>query len=167
MSSNFVYKENDDRFYIDDSTIKHAGKGLFAKKKIIKGERLMISGALVERGTCTDTCTTYANCYKFGASIENDECGKYVIVPLGFAALVNHAEVVEKQNVEIKYFGNYEIAYVFMQDVEANQEILGNYGESWNSMIQWSHKQLENIKVEKKTWEKFLDLNLYDLGELR
>ena len=39
MSSNFLYHENDTRFYINDSKMKNAGKGLFATEKISKDEK--------------------------------------------------------------------------------------------------------------------------------
>jgi len=171
MSSNFLYHENDTRFYINDSKMKNAGKGLFAKEKVFKGDKLMISGALVEKKSSSDICTTYANCYKFAASISNlrdgkIDCGQFFIIPLGYAALVNHSEE-NYNNVEIIYLANNEAAYVFLKDVEKDEEILGNYGETWNAMIEWSNDQLKSEKVKKLIWERFLDLNLYELGELR
>lgn len=171
MSSNFIFHENDDRFYVKKSTIKNAGHGLFAKKKLLKDEKLMISGVLVEKQSQADICTNYADCYKFAASIVNMadgkiECGNYKLIPLGFAGLVNHGSE-GFFNAEITYFGNNEVAYVFTKDIDKDEEILGDYGDTWNQMINWSNTEKSKSNIEKPLWEKFLDYNVYELGELK
>ena len=172
MSSLLTFHENDDRFYIKESTIVGAGKGLFARKKIFQNEKLMIKGVLVEKDSAADYCTAYSNSYKFAASLTllpNGEIdtGKFFIVPMGFSGMVNHMDEESKRNVQITYYSNYEVAYLFLRDVEKDEEILGNYGEDWQRMLAWSEQQKSKNKTDLKLWQKFLNLNLYDLGGLR
>ena len=46
-----IFEEEDDRFYIDNSTMKNAGKGLFASRRINKNEFLSITGVMVKKGS--------------------------------------------------------------------------------------------------------------------
>ena len=163
MTSPLTFHEMDDRFYIKESTISGAGKGLFARKKILENDKLMIKGILVEKDSPADLCTAFSNSYKFAASLislPNGEvdCGNFFIIPLGYAGIVNHITDESKRNVQITYLGNYEVAYEFLKDVHKDEEILGNYGDEW--------QKLKN-KTDIKLWKKFLDLNLYDLGGLK
>jgi hypothetical protein len=172
MNSLQTFHENDDRFYIKDSTIIGAGKGLFARKKILQDDKIMIKGVLVEKDSYADQCTRFSNSYKFAASLTvlpngDIDTGNFLIIPLGFSAIVNHIEEETKRNVQITYLGNYEVAYVFLRDVEKDEEILGNYGDDWQKMLSWSEQHNNKNKENKELWEKFLDLNLYDLGGLR
>ena len=106
-----LFEEKDDRFYIKKSNVNNAGVGLFAKMPIKKNSFLEISGILVERESIADQCTSYANAYKFAARVERKEklvnIGKYLIVPMGFAGIVNHADTPNNQNVEIRYLKDY------------------------------------------------------------
>jgi len=165
------FDEMDDRFYIKESLIKDAGNGLFARCAISKGEKIDITGVLVERGSRADICTTFANPYKFASNIIEMADGTFepsnkLIIPLGFSGIVNHIGDESKMNVQITYFGNDNIAYMFIKDVQKNEEILGNYGKEWQKLLEWSQKQKENDKTDKNDWEKFLSLNLYNLGDL-
>jgi hypothetical protein len=65
-----VFEEDDDRFYIAQSTVNLAGNGLFAKKPIKKNDWLEITGVLVHRESVADQCTYYANAYKFAADVK-------------------------------------------------------------------------------------------------
>ena len=56
-----IFEEEDDRFYIGESTIKGAGKGLFAARRIGEGEFLPITGVMVRRGGVADRCTHHFN----------------------------------------------------------------------------------------------------------
>ena len=138
-----IFEEKDDRFYIAESKIKGAGRGIFASRNIKKDEFIFISGVLVEIGSESDSTTCFMNNYKFAADPKwngnSVDIGKYVICPLGYAALVNHSNSREEQNVEIRYLcedseknhhGN--AVYWFLRDVEKDEEILGNYGPIWS-----------------------------------
>ena len=67
------------------------------------------------------------------------------------------------QNVELRYIKHTSsnnaagsAVYYFIKDVKANEEILGNYG------------QLFELKMnEEKYWQMFLDLELYNLKQLK
>ena len=91
-----IFEENDDRFYVKESTVNRAGKGLFAAKEIKKNSWLEITGVLVERGSVADDCTYYANAYKFAANVvrkgDKVDVGQFVIVPMGYAGIVNHTD---------------------------------------------------------------------------
>lgn len=171
MSKSLRYDENDNRFYISDSTIKDAGKGLFARHKISKGEKIDISGVVVEKNSYADKCTTYANNYKFALDViqlGNGElvAGNKMVIPLGFSGMVNHMDEESKRNVQIESMGNESIAYVFLRDVAKDEEILGNYGDNWQNLLSWMQKQHESNKTDKKDWQNFLELNLYELGRI-
>jgi len=171
MGKSLRYDENDNRFYISDSTIKSAGKGLFARHKISKGEKIDISGVVVEKNSYADKCTTYANNYKFALDViqlGNGElvAGNKMVIPLGFSGMVNHMDEESKRNVQIESMGNESIAYVFLRDVAKDEEILGNYGDNWQNLLSWMQKQHESNKTDKKDWQNFLELNLYELGRL-
>jgi hypothetical protein len=172
-------EENDDRFYIKESTMKLAGKGLFAKRKIKKDEFLPITGVMVKRGSVADQCTYFFNSYKFAANIKvkNDlvNIGDYLILPLGYAGIVNHTDNIAIQSVEIRYVGDQypqtsqhhgKAFYWFLRDVEQDEEIFGNYGHKWNDVLDWVNEQHSNTKCEKKDWQQFLDFDLYGLKKL-
>jgi len=172
-----IFEEDDDRFYIKESTIKGAGKGLFAKKKINKGEFLPITGVMVRRGGVADQCTYFFNAYKFAANVKRKgnlvDMGNYTIVPLGYAGIVNHDD--GKQNVEIRYVGDEhpqksihagKAVYWFIREVEQDEEILGNYGHAWDDIIKKVHEINDKVNYEKKDWERFLEFNLNGIGDL-
>ena len=71
-----ISNESDARFYVAKSTIKGAGKGLFAKIAIAKGDKLEVLGVRVPAKSLADRCTTYADAYKF-------RIGKYLLIPTG------------------------------------------------------------------------------------
>ena len=74
----------DRRVYIKESALAGAGKGLFAKKSISKGENLPVVGILVRRNSVEDRCTRYADAYKF-------RVGKFLLIPLNHTGLINHS----------------------------------------------------------------------------
>jgi hypothetical protein len=166
-----VFGEDDDRFYISESKIKGAGKGIFASRKILKNEFLSITGVMVERGSQADNCTYFLNCYKFAANAKRIknliDIGKYSIIPLGYGALVNHANVQEHQNVEIRYVGDDyakksphagKAVYWFIKDVEKDEEVLGNYGPGWGKVANFisdSHLSVGNLIPEQSTIKSF------------
>ena len=172
-------EEKDPRFYIKNSEIPEAGLGLFAKTSIKKGSFIEIIGIMVERGSVADQCTAYANKYKFGSS----EAGK-VVVPMGYAALVNHAPDKDKQNCvirhvkakiplkkrkEIRDFFYYagEAVYMFTRDVQKDEEILGHYGPEWKGYQEWVNNYGKVYDENEVEWKKFLSYGLYNLDILK
>ena len=138
-----LFEENDDRFYISYSTMRGAGRGVFAARDIKSGEILPITGVLVRTGSTADRTTCFLDRYKFASETSKTEDGiqlsGYTICPLGFAALVNHTNSKRKQNVEISYIGedstySCRAVYRFLRDVRKDEEILGNYGPSGESL---------------------------------
>ena len=138
-----VFEENDDRFYIGWSSIKNAGRGVFAAKRIFAGDKLFITGVLVDANSQAQITTAFMNRYKFAAYPEMVDGvvyqGRYSICPLGYAAIVNHTSNKKLQNVEIRYSEDDlslknihadRAYYCFLRDVEKDEEILGRYGES-------------------------------------
>jgi hypothetical protein len=73
------------RFCIKPSTVRGAGRGLFAKKAIVRGERFEVTGILIGKGSASDTYTRYADAYKF-------RVGKQLLIPTGCGAMVNHSD---------------------------------------------------------------------------
>ncbi len=51
---------------------------------LTKGAMIRVTGFLVRRGSVADRCTHYADPYKF-------RVGKELLIPTGYAALVNHS----------------------------------------------------------------------------
>lgn len=164
-------EETDDRFYISESTIPNAGRGLFAKQSISKGDFLEIIGVAIKVGSIANTCTEYANKYKFAV---NEKLEK-IVVPMGYAGIINHTSDRSLQNVEIAYIKNRklrnpaagEAVYLFIKDVEADEEIIGNYGDDWGKVLQWTEQLNERKKeLPEEQWKTFLSFGLYTLGEL-
>jgi SET domain-containing protein len=160
--------EKDKRFYIAESTQKNAGLGLFASESIEKGEYLEVIGVMVDKDSISDHCTAYANHFKFAADY-SDSFTKHII-PLGYGGIVNHANEKQDQNVEIRYIkkGKESICvYWFLKDVKKDEEVLGNYGEGWNSMSRWVENVDLNEEDHQEEWDSFLSLGLYNLGKLK
>jgi SET domain-containing protein len=169
-------KEKDTRFYVKESTQQDAGMGLFASVDILAGSSLEVIGVMVDRESISDTCTSYSNSYKFAADYANSLGSiKKHIIPMGFAAIVNHANEKKDQNVEIRYIkkGQEQVCvYYFIKDVKKDEEILGNYGDKWWQSIrninEWTKKiNSSDSKEEDEDWDSFLELGLYNLRNLK
>lgn len=110
--------ETDNRFYVSQSTIPGAGRGLFVKTSLKKGERLEVLGILVSADSVSDECTHYADPYKF-------RVGKDLLIPLGFGAMVNHSvdpnleKVIEADQVYLRA----------LRPIEEGDELLFCYSE--------------------------------------
>jgi len=76
--------ECDDRFYLAESTVPGAGRGLFASVPLAPGDRFEVIGVLVPADSISDYCTEFANYHKF-------RVGDEVLVPLGFGGMANHS----------------------------------------------------------------------------
>jgi len=154
--------ENDERFYIKNSSLKNAGLGLFAKKNIKKGDWIEVVGIMVVNDSAADFCTAYANRYKFASSK-----GDKRIIPIGYSAIINHTEDKTAQNVEIRCLKGLnkknndasEIVYLFLRDVDKDEEILGHYGEM-------ASKEIKKMGVVDETFYEFVDYNLYNLKNI-
>lgn len=156
-----LVEENDARFYLKESNIKNAGLGVFAKEDIKKDNFLEIIGVMVNINSLSDICTNYAKDYKFAANFEN-KFDRHII-PMGFGGMVNHTEDKNLQNVELRYLRHSisnsaagSAVYYFIKDVKKDEEILGNYGQVFESKIN-----------NDKYWQMFLDLELYNFKEIK
>jgi hypothetical protein len=142
-----------------------------------RGGFLEILGVMVKRGSPADVCTAYANNYKFGSK-QDDEI--WHIVPMGYAAIINHANTKEQQNCEIRnvrakvtkkkikankdffaYSG--EAVYLFTRDIEKDEELLGDYGHEWRKQEAWV-KEFNKVYTEsEREWMTFLSYGLYNM----
>lgn len=112
--------EKDNRFKIKTSSIPNAGKGLFANKDLKANDYLFIHGATIKVGSIEDDCTEYANNYKF--TLPN--CKEY-IVPIGYAALINHSE---NPNCVLETIGKERLILRFNRNINKDEELFFNYG---------------------------------------
>jgi hypothetical protein len=163
-----LIEEKDERFYIAESTQPDAGRGLFAARDIKEGEDLEVIGVAVDRGSPADVCTSYADAYKFAADY-SDSFTRHII-PMGYAGIVNHANEEADRNVEIKYVrkgGKTVCVYRFLKDVGKGEEVLGDYGDAWRGLADWSRRVNDSADAdEEREWRSFLSLGLYNLGRL-
>ena len=115
-----IIVENDERFYVNTSTIPGAGDGLFAKTFLAEGKRLEVIGVLVPAGSVSDVCTRYADCYKF-------RVGDLLLIPLGFGGMVNHSrnpnlkKVIDGQRVYLRT----------TRPIHPGEELFFTYGEEF------------------------------------
>ena len=166
-----LMQEKDDRFYIKESTIPNSGMGLFAKTSIKAGSVLPIRGIQVQIGSDIEICTSYAKDYKFAAC---DRKTDRHIVPLGYAAMINHASGYYVNNVEIRASQHTQqsdnftgkMVYYFLKDVKKDEEILGHYGTFWSSVFDWKVKSEGKTQVAEDDWQTFLSYGLYNLDSL-
>lgn len=77
--------EPDERFAVGPSTVPEAGLGLFARVDLPAGATLAVVGVLVRRDSAADSCTHFADHHKFRVGDD------LLLIPTGFAALVNHS----------------------------------------------------------------------------
>jgi hypothetical protein len=111
--------ESDPRFLVADSTVPGAGRGLFARVDLKVGERLAVVGVLIEAGSVADDCTRYADAYKFRA-------GGRLLIPVGYAALVNHSRA--GANLE-KVIAGDEVFLRVARPVRAGEELFFCYSD--------------------------------------
>lgn len=167
----YLVEETDDRFYVKDSTIPNAGLGCFAKERIQAGDCLEVIGVYVKCKSPADICTAYANRYKFAAR----ENFTYYIVPLGWGGMVNHTDDKTRQNVELRWKKGRskksqhsgDVVYVALRDIEADEELLGHYGEAIAMEIKWAAENAAAFAQMEKEWEAFLAWDLYNMALLK
>jgi SET domain len=120
-----IIVEDDERFFVNRSTISRAGHGLFAKTSLGAGARLEVIGVLVPAGSLSDLCTRYADCYKF-------RVGDLLLIPLGYGAMVNHSA---RPNMEKVVEGRK--AYLrTTRPIDAGEELFFGYGEEFFKVTQ-------------------------------
>lgn len=113
-----IVEECDNRFYVRESTIPGAGRGLFAKAPMASGDKIEVIGILIATGSVSDECTHYADQYKF-------RVGSNLLVPLGYGGMVNHSsspnteKVIEGETVYLRV----------VQPVAVDEELFFSYSE--------------------------------------
>lgn len=113
-----ILDETDTRFYVDQSTVPGAGRGLFARASLRAGERLAVIGVRLRRDSLSDRCTSYADEYKI-------RTGEFVIIPCGLAAMANHSP---HPNM-VKVVEGQELFLQLLEDVEAGDELCFRYSD--------------------------------------
>lgn len=167
-----VVEETDTRFYIKESTVPKAGRGLFAKERLKKGDYLEIIGMIVKENSVADDCTAYGNNYKFQA---NPDSMKFKVVPFGYAGIVNHSQDKHKRNVEIAFIGTSVkrspwgtgVVYRFTRDIAKDEELLTDYGLEYTKNLAWMIHSEADLEKVKDDWEVFISHDLYDLGRFK
>jgi hypothetical protein len=167
-----LIEETDNRFYIAPSTIPDAGLGVFAAQDLPAGSFLEIIGIQVKHKSIADQCTHYADHYKFGAKPGQEQ--NRLVVPMGYAAIINHAPKSELQNVEIRSNKGPtrnpaagQMVYFFLRNIKKDEEIFGNYGEIQGKVFEWAEQRVEIINQTQDAWETLLETDIYNLGVLR
>jgi hypothetical protein len=163
-------EEDDNRFYIKESTLPNAGLGCFAKILIPKGDWLEIIGVYVKTGGIADKCTHYAKRYKFAGSPKMDA----KIVPMGFGGMVNHSSDSKVQNVVLEYCAGLskrsshsgQVIYRALRDIQPDEELIGNYGDVIGAEVDRMAKNTSFFLTELEDWQKFVSLNPYNLQDL-
>ena len=112
-----IVDEEDERFYVADSTLPGAGKGLFTKVPLRKGDRLEVVGVLVRRDSASDRCTHFSDHHKFriGESL--------LLIPLGFGGMVNHSPNPNLQKV----LEGERLYLEALRDLPADEELFFTY----------------------------------------
>ena len=111
--------EEDDRFYVAESTVPGAGRGLFAKQPLRKGDRFEVIGVIVRRESTSDRCTHFCDHHKFRIGESQ------LLIPLGFGAMVNHSPTPNLQKV----FEGDRLYLEALRDLAANEEVFFTYTE--------------------------------------
>ncbi|MGH9162163.1 MAG: SET domain-containing protein-lysine N-methyltransferase [Vicinamibacteraceae bacterium] len=111
-----VVNDDDDRFYIAESSIPGAGDGLFARAPLKTGARLAVIGVLVAADSVADRCTRYADEHKY-------RVGDCVLIPLGYGALANHSST---PNVA-KVVEGHDVYLQALTDIDAGEELCFAY----------------------------------------
>ena len=115
-----IVNETDDRFYVAESTIAGAGLGLFTTHALVAGDRFEVIGALVRSGSVSDQCTHYADHYKVRLT------DGLLLVPLGFASLVNHSRT---PNLE-KVIEGQRVFFRTLRPIVAGEELYFTYSDA-------------------------------------
>ena len=112
-----LVNEEDGRFYVAGSTVPGAGKGLFTKVPIQKGERLEVVGVMVRRDSASDRASHFCDHHKFRVGED------LLLIPLGFGAMVNHSLTPNLQKV----FAGDRLYLEALRDLPADEEVFFTY----------------------------------------
>jgi SET domain len=111
--------ESDPRFYVADSALPGARRGLFAGVPLAAGDELHVIGVVVPANTTSDECTRFADEYKI-------RVGDALLIPLGFGGMVNHSS--QAPNMEKVLVGN-AVYLRTLRPIAAGEELLFRYSE--------------------------------------
>lgn len=150
-------EEIDERFEVKKSTLGNK-VGLFSTIEIKKGDYLEIVGVMVDVAEVCHICTSNYN--KIAAEPRSEFC--HVVIPCGYAAAINKADLPSRQNVAVTHLPKEIIPknanagraiFMAIRDIESGEEILDGCKDS--------EKQDDLL-----AWEKLIRLNFYGLGKL-
>ena len=113
-----ILDERDERFYVGPSTIRGAGRGLFARVPLPAGTRLEAIGVLVRSGSASDRYTSFADEYKF-------RVGNDLLIACGAAAMANHSS----QPNLAKVVDGEALFLELLRDVDAGEELCLAYSD--------------------------------------
>jgi len=114
-----LFDESDERFELRPSTIPGAGLGLFARTDLPLGTMFEVIGALIRREGDSDRCSHFADHHKF-------RIGPFLLIPLGFGGMVNHAD---DPNLE-KVFANERLFFRVTRPLRAGEELTFRYPDA-------------------------------------
>lgn len=115
-----LLEENDQRFYVAESTLENAGLGLFAAVDLSHKDVLEVAGFLIKKDSPTDKCTKYSRDYRLYYDGEN------ILVMTGWAAMVNHSES-HPNTVLVK--NDDKMFLVMSRNIKKDEEILFKYSD--------------------------------------
>lgn len=114
-----LIQEKDPRFYIKKSGLRGAGLGLFAKRPLARGAVLKVLGVRVRAESVSDRCTRYADTHKF-------RVGRHLLIPFGYAGLVNHSS---RPNLEKVIAKGKQVFLRTLHPVKKDEELFFSYDE--------------------------------------
>ena len=109
--------DDDTRLTLAESTIPGAGLGVFAVCPLAVGDRIRVVGVLIDARSPADRCTAYADAYKI-------RVGDRLLIPVGFAGMVNHSET--SPNLE-KAHDDGEFYFRVVRPIAVGAELLFRY----------------------------------------
>jgi SET domain-containing protein len=113
-----VVDETDDRFYLAESTIPGAGRGVFARVPLQAGDCLEVIGVLVAPGSEADRSTTYGDAYKY-------QVDGLLLLPVGYGGMVNHSN---RPNME-KLIQGRRLWFRATREIAAGEELFLQYSD--------------------------------------
>ncbi len=111
--------ELDNRFYLKQSTVPGAGLGVFARASLSKGDCLEVMGVRVKPASVADACSAFADRHKF---VHADQ----LIIPLGFAGMVNHSD----QPNMVRHEQGGKLFLKALRDIAVDEELFHAYNEA-------------------------------------
>ena len=96
------------------------------------------------------------------------------ILPLGYAAIINHSSDPAIQNCRIEAIPGLakrsphagQIVYKFLRDIQPDEELIGNYGPNIDKEIQKISESSNFLTANSEELAKFLEYNLYNLSDI-